>query len=55
MRVMSESELLSVTGGVSITGTLISAVSRGINTILDFGRSLGTAIRRISSNGLCSL
>lgn len=55
MRELDNNELLNVMGGVSITGTLISAISRGINTLLDFGRSLGTAIRRISSNGMCSV
>ena len=55
MNNLSREELMCVTGGISITGTLISSISRGINTLLDFGRSLGSAIRRISSNNLCSV
>lgn len=50
---LNKNELYDINGGVSISGTLISAVTRGINTLLDLGRSFGTAIRRIGSNNLC--
>lgn len=55
MKELSQKELYSVVGGINITGAVITAISKGINTLLDFGRSLGTAIRRIGSNNLCSL
>ena len=48
-------ELLMINGGGSISGTLINAFVRGINVLLDLGRSLGTAIRRIGSNTVCSI
>ena len=54
MRKLGYNELVSVSGG-SISGTVINAFCRGITTLLDLGRSLGTAIRRIRSNNVCSL
>lgn len=45
-------ELLNINGG-SISGTMINAFSKALNSILDLGRSLGTAIRRIASGNLC--
>lgn len=52
---INKSELVLIRGGGSITGTLINSFARGINVLLDLGRSLGTAIRRIGSNKLCSI
>lgn len=52
MKELNNNELLSVEGG-SISGTLISSIARGINTVLDLGRSLGSAIRRIGNNNVC--
>lgn len=50
---LSKQELLSINGGINISGTLINSFVRGINAMLDLGRSLGTAIRRIGSNNIC--
>lgn len=50
---LSKQELLSIQGGINISGTLINSFVRGINAMLDLGRSLGTAIRRIGSNNIC--
>jgi hypothetical protein len=47
-------DLINIRGG-SISGTLINSFARGINALLDLGRSLGNAIRRISSKSLCKL
>lgn len=55
MKELTKKELFKIQGGASITGTMISAVTHGINTILDFGRSLGTAIRRLGSNNVCPI
>lgn len=54
MKDLNKEELLNVDGG-SISGTFISALTRGVNTLLDMGRSLGTAIRRIGSGNVCPL
>lgn len=54
MKELNKNELLNIDGG-SISGTLISAITRGINTILDMGRSFGNAIRRIGSGRVCPM
>ncbi|MGE5456200.1 MAG: hypothetical protein ACM3O4_03760 [Ignavibacteriales bacterium] len=50
---LKKEELLLIEGGVSVSGTFINSLVRGINSILDLGRSVGTAIRRIGGNKLC--
>lgn len=55
MKNLKNDDLLNIDGGSSISGTLISAITRGISTIYDIGRSLGTAIRRIGSGNICPL
>ncbi len=40
-------------GGISINATLINAFARAISTILDLGRTVGSAIRRIYSKNYC--
>lgn len=52
---LNKNQLLSVVGGFSISGTFINSIVRGINSFLDIGRSIGTAIRRISSGNVCPL
>ena len=54
MKELNKKELLNVEGG-SISGTVINSITRGINTLLDMGRSLGSAIRRIGSGNVCPL
>lgn len=49
---MSKQELQNIVGG-SVSATFITAIVRGINSILDLGRSLGTAIRRITTGQKC--
>lgn len=51
---LKKEEMLKINGG-GISGTLINSVIRGINSILELGRSLGTAIRRLTANNLCQL
>ena len=52
MKELNKQELLQISGG-AISGSLINAFIRGISTILDLGRSLGTAIRRIQTGQFC--
>ena len=46
-------ELKKIDGGSSITGTLINAISNGVETVFEIGRSLGSAFRRIKEDKLC--
>ena len=55
MKELNKEMLLNINGGLNISGNLIGAFTKAINSVLDIGRSLGTAIRRISSGKLCSL
>jgi hypothetical protein len=55
MQQLENSYLIKIEGGAGISGTLINAFSRGITTLLELGRSLGNAIRRVTSNKVCPL
>ena len=52
--ILNELECKKVKAG-SISGTLLSAITKVINSILDIGRACGSAIRRLSSNKSCVL
>lgn len=52
---LEKQELLQVVGGISITGTLINSICRGVEAIMDVGRSLGSAIRRAIGGSICPL
>lgn len=52
---LEKDELLQIVGGVSITGTLINALSRGLTTLMDLGRSLGSALRRAIGGTMCPI
>ncbi len=51
--IVNTSELLSIDGGLSISGSLINAFTSGIKIVLEVGRSFGTSIRRIIIGNLC--
>lgn len=51
---MKDNELLLVSGG-ALSASLMNAVSRGIKNILDLGRTVGSAIRRIKTGSICSV
>lgn len=51
---LEKEEMLKINGG-GISGTIINSIIRGLNSILELGRSLGTAIRRLTANNLCQL
>lgn len=54
MKKISNNELKSINGG-GISASIITATVRAINSLLELGRSLGTAIRRIQNGSVCSL
>ena len=53
--IIEEKQLYYIEGGINITGTMISSLIKGIDTLLNLGRSLGTAIRRIGTGKICSM
>ena len=56
MKRLEEEQLDKIEGGTNtITGPIISAVTKVIELIRDAGKSFGSGIRRISENELCPL
>jgi hypothetical protein len=52
---LTDKELISIHGGVNISGSLINSFTGAIKILLDVSRSLGTALRRIYGRQLCPL
>ena len=55
MKILSENELTMIDGGINITGTLVNAFTSAAKTVLDFGRNLGSALRRIGGKKICKI
>ncbi len=55
MKDINEIKLKEITGGTNITGSLVDAITSLIGFVYDIGKSIGSSIRRISSDNLCSL
>ena len=55
MKELNKEELLMIEGGIKLSGTLINSLVKGFDTILDVGRSLGSAIRRSMNNNICPI
>ena len=55
MSELNNNELLEIAGGINWTGTFFSSIARAIDTVMDVGRSLGSAIRRLADGSLCSV
>lgn len=51
---IEKSELITITGG-GISATFLNALSRAAENVYNFGRSIGSSIRRIRSGKLCAL
>ena len=49
---LSDKELNTYIGG-ALTATLLNALLRGFNFVLDLGKTIGTAIRRGTSGNMC--
>ncbi len=50
---LSIKEMKKIKGGANISGTLLSVLLKGVESILDFGRYFGSSIRRIAGKGIC--
>ena len=55
LNVITNKELKTTYGGVSITASLIEYAIKAFTTVYDMGRGLGSSIRRIKSNELCKV
>ena len=54
VKTLNENELREIDGG-SLTGTIINALTSAAKVVLDIGRSLGSALRRISEDKKCAI
>lgn len=51
---MTDNELRLIVGGAAnISGSVLNAISRLINTLLDLGRSVGSALRSSKTGNMC--
>ena len=53
MRILENKELVNINGGIA--ATTINYFCKLVNTVFDIGRALGSAIRRVESDNICSL
>lgn len=49
---LNEQDLDKIIGG-SVTASMLNAASRAVSTILELGRTIGSAIRRLYSRSYC--
>lgn len=52
---LNKKELLKVYGGAGVTAAMLNGFARTISTIVEVGRSFGSAIRRLYSGNVCPL
>lgn len=55
MTKINKDDLKEINGGTSITGTLINAFTDTLKTVYDFGKSLGSAFRRLKEDKMCEV
>ena len=56
MRELKDKELMNIEGGANwLTASFFNAASRAVDTLMNVGRSLGSAIRRAFSGKVCSV
>lgn len=56
MKKLSKKEMMEINGGsTAITSSFISALTSAADTLLELGRSLGSAFRRVFENNSCPL
>ncbi len=50
---LTNQELVAITGGAGITAALITSIVKAFNSIIDFGRMIGSSIRRSKTKNYC--
>lgn len=56
MREIEKKEMLNIEGGESgISGSVLSAIYKIIDTIYSIGESLGSYIRRVTEDKMCDI
>lgn len=55
MRNLDKSEMIQINGGSTISSAFVSSLTRAGTILLEIGRSLGSAIRRMYEGNICPL
>ncbi|MEG2283359.1 MAG: hypothetical protein RSB99_01885 [Bacilli bacterium] len=55
MKEIKVESLSQIDGGINISGTLINSFGSIIKILLEVGRSIGSALRRIDGYSMCKL
>ena len=55
MKKINRNELYNIIGGAALTGTMLNAIAKGVTSIYNIGRALGSALRRAISGKYCNL
>ena len=50
---LNKTELVAITGGASITAALVTSIVKAFNSIFDFGKMIGSSLRRIKTKNYC--
>ncbi len=50
---MTRDELINVNGGIDFSGTVLNAIVKGITSIYDIGRRIGSALIRYKTGNVC--
>lgn len=50
---MTKEELIKVKGGISLSGTLLNAITKAVTVIYDIAKRFGTAIYRTKNGNYC--
>jgi len=50
--ILNKEQLLKIDGG-AFTAAYLTSIVRGVTFLIDLGRSLGSAIRRLQTRTLC--
>ena len=51
---MTDQELYNISGGASISASMLNAISRGVETLYNIGRAFGTAINMLIKGKRCN-
>ena len=55
MKKLNNKEMLNIIGGGSITGSMLNAIYKIIDTVYSIGESLGSYIRRAVEKKMCNI
>ncbi len=55
MRVLNQQKLAEIRGGFSLSASMLNSINNLVELLMEAGKKLGSAVRRMSSNQICPL